>query len=126
MSFSTKIRNKVTSDSDTRRWQGTARNQRKISRASSSFTGTETSKITTRQREIEFSLRDLNKQRADKAGQLALLQQPATPNTRSAIVTVEAAESGPADLQVSYALFPEPDGSPSMMPMPIPTRRRWN
>jgi uncharacterized protein (TIGR02231 family) len=66
--------------------------------------GTETSKITNRQRDIEFALRDLNKQRGDKASQLALLQQPATPNTRSAIVTVEATDAGSADLQVSYLI----------------------
>ena len=66
--------------------------------------GTETSKITTRWGEIEFALRDLDKTRADKANQLSLLQQPAAPNTRSAIVTVEAAEPGTADLQVTYLM----------------------
>ena len=65
---------------------------------------TERTKITLRWREIDHSVRDLNKQRADKANQLGLLQQPAAPNTRSAIVTVEAAESGPVDLQVSYLI----------------------
>ena len=66
--------------------------------------GTETSKISTRWREIQFELRDLDKTRADKANQLSLLQQPAAPNTRSAIVTVEAAEPGSASLQVTYLM----------------------
>ncbi|HEY0257733.1 MAG TPA: mucoidy inhibitor MuiA family protein [Candidatus Methylacidiphilales bacterium] len=64
----------------------------------------ESSKNTTRWREIDFALRDLNRQRADKANQLSLLQQPAAPNTRSALVTVEAAQGGSADLQVSYVI----------------------
>lgn len=66
--------------------------------------GTEWSKMTSRQREIEFALRDLNKQRGDKANQLSLLQQPATPNTRSALVTVEADQAGPAEMQVNYLI----------------------
>ena len=66
--------------------------------------GTETARITTRKREIEFLLRDLNKQHDEKENQLSLLQQPAAPNTRSAIVTVEVAEGGAADLQVSYLI----------------------
>ncbi len=66
--------------------------------------GTEIAKITTRQREIVFALRDLNKQRADKANRLSLLQQPAAPNTRSAIVTVETTETTEADVQVSYLI----------------------
>jgi hypothetical protein len=47
----------------------------------------ETTKITNRRREIEFALRDLNKQRATMASQLSLLQQPATPNIWPSIFT---------------------------------------
>ena len=64
--------------------------------------GTETAKNSTRWNEINILLRDLGKQHDDKTNQLSLLQQPAAPNTRSALVTVEAADGGPADLQVSY------------------------
>lgn len=64
----------------------------------------ETNKGSKRWHEIDMTLRDLNKLRADKANQLSLLQQPAAPNTRSAIVTVEASESGLVDLQVSYLI----------------------
>ena len=66
--------------------------------------GTETSKISNRWREIEFALRDLDKQRGDLSNQLSLLQQPAAPNTRSAIVTVEATDTGTAQLQVTYLI----------------------
>lgn len=66
--------------------------------------GTETDKISAREREIEITLRDLNRQHAEKANQLSILQKPSAPNTRSAIVTVEAEEAGAADLQVSYLI----------------------
>jgi uncharacterized protein (TIGR02231 family) len=66
--------------------------------------GTEIGKITTRQREIEFALRDLNRQKSDKSNQLSLLQQPAQPNTRSAVVTVDAADGGSAHLDVTYLI----------------------
>jgi uncharacterized protein (TIGR02231 family) len=66
--------------------------------------GTEMGKITTRQREIDFTLRELNRQKNDKTNQLSLLQQPAAPNTRSAIVTVDSAEAGMASLSVSYLI----------------------
>ncbi len=65
---------------------------------------TERTKITLRWREIDHLVRDLNRQRSDKENQLSLLQQPATPNTRSAIVTVEASGAGPVALQVSYLI----------------------
>jgi uncharacterized protein (TIGR02231 family) len=65
---------------------------------------TERSKITLRWREIDHALRALNKLRADKSNQLSLLQRPATPNTRSAVVTLDAGDGGAADLQVSYVI----------------------
>lgn len=66
--------------------------------------GAETSKITTRLREIDFSLRDLNAHRQVMASQLALLQQPAQPNTRSALVTVDAGSGGSIDMAVTYLI----------------------
>jgi uncharacterized protein (TIGR02231 family) len=66
--------------------------------------GAETSKITSRLREIDFSLRGLNTQRAALANQLALLQQPAQPNTRSALVTVDAGSGGAIDMDVTYMI----------------------
>ncbi len=101
--FLDQIRNKVTSQSsgaDTKEQPASVQNIQGLFQ----LYGTETSKITTRQREINLTLRDLNKQRGEKANQLALMQQPAAPNTRSAIVTVEAAEPGEATLQVSYLI----------------------
>jgi uncharacterized protein (TIGR02231 family) len=66
--------------------------------------GNESGKISNRWREIQFALRDLAKQRADLAAQLSLLQKPAEPNTRSAVVTVEATDPGAASLQVTYLM----------------------
>jgi uncharacterized protein (TIGR02231 family) len=66
--------------------------------------GAEGGKITTRLREIDFSLRDLNRQREAMACQLALLQQPAQPNTRSALVTIDAGDGGSVDVQVTYMI----------------------
>jgi chaperonin cofactor prefoldin len=101
--FLDQIRNKVTSQASS----GEGREQVSTVPTMQGFFqlySTERSKITLRWREIDHSVRDLNKLRADKANQLSLLQQPAAPNTRSAVVTVEAAESGPVDLQVSYLI----------------------
>jgi uncharacterized protein (TIGR02231 family) len=101
--FLDQIRNKVASQSNTGDGKDHPDSVQNIQGLFQLY-GTETSKITSRLREIEFTLRDLNQQRNDKANQLALLQQPATPNTRSAIVTVDAGESGTADLQVTYLI----------------------
>jgi uncharacterized protein (TIGR02231 family) len=66
--------------------------------------GAEGSKITTRQREINLCLRDLNKQREALTGQLNLLQQPSLPNTRSALITVDAGDGGSIDMEVTYMM----------------------
>jgi uncharacterized protein (TIGR02231 family) len=66
--------------------------------------GAETSKITTRLREIDFTLRGLNSQREALANQLALLQQPAQPNTRSTLVTIDAGSGGSIDMDVTYMI----------------------
>lgn len=100
-SFLDKMRDKVTADARaTKDEPDTVANMQGLFQ----LYCTEYEKTTIRQRESEFTIRDLNKQRADLANQLNLLQQPAAPNTLTAVVTVDVADAGPADVQVSYLI----------------------
>jgi uncharacterized protein (TIGR02231 family) len=68
------------------------------------FYGTELSELSERIRQIEWNKRALQEQRDKLTRQIAVLQRPADPDTRSAVVTVESSGAGSAQIEVNYIM----------------------
>lgn len=68
------------------------------------FYGGELAKIAARLREIDLAQRKLSEQENELQRKISLLQRPEDPDTRTAVVTVEAKRPGSAELAVSYVI----------------------